>query len=188
MYWPGLPAKGEQVYSPWQFVAGRIEDVLKVLDQYPHKQHGVFCFNSRPNCSLTQRGRQFAFGVMAAGILLVAAVFGWLGYWLILPFAGLEIGVLAWAFDSLKKHSGDYESLSIRGDEIQIERKQGERLERRTLNCRWAQLVTVPGKRGGRVEVALRSHGRETELGAFLTDEGRRELAEELQTWLKPGR
>lgn len=157
------------------------------MDQYPYNQHGVFCFSSRPNCSLTPQGRQFAFGAIAAVIMLVAVVFGWLGYWMILPFAGLEIGALAWAFNSLKKHSSDYESVSIRGNEILIERRQGERLERRTLNSQWAQLVKVESAYG-RIGVALRSHGRETELGAFLTDEGRLELAEELQTWLKPGR
>lgn len=159
-----------------------------VLDQYPYNQHGVFCFDSRPNCSLTRRGRRLAFGAIAAMVLLVAAVFAWLGYWLILPFAGLEIGVLAWAFDSLNRHSGDYESINIHGNEILIERKQGEQVERRALNCQWAQLVTVESVRGGRVGVALRSHGRETELGAFLTDEGRLKLAEELQFRLKPGR
>jgi uncharacterized membrane protein len=39
-----------------------------------------------------------------------------------------------------------------------------------------------PGKR---VEVVLRSHGRKTEVGMFLTDEARLELAEELQAWIK---
>ena len=158
------------------------------LNMYPQDQQGNFCFHSRPNSSLTRGQRKKAFWGIAAVTLLIASLFSWLGYWLILPFAGLEVGVLAWAFEALDKHSNDYETLSLCGDEIVVERRQGDKLERRTFNCHWAQLVTVENRRGGRVGVALRLHGRDTELGTFLTDEGRLELAEELQAWLRPGR
>lgn len=156
------------------------------LNAYPYKEHGRFSYCSRPNCSMTPECRKVAFGVIAAMTLLVASVFGFLGCWLVLPFAGLEIGVLAWAFDAVGKRSGDYESLSMNGDDILVERRQGETIERRTFNRHWVQLVNER-RRGGIIELALRSHGRETKLGLFLTDEGRMELAEELQTWLKPG-
>lgn len=131
--------------------------------------------------------RRFVFAMIAAVTLMIACVFAYLGCWLVLPFAGMEIGVLAWAFDAVGRRSGDYESLSICGDEIRVERKQGEHLVQRTFNCHWVQLIKVERHRGQSVGLALRSHGRETELGLFLTDEGRLELAEELQTWLKPG-
>jgi uncharacterized membrane protein len=158
------------------------------LNTYPQQDQGRFCFDSRPNCSLTQRERKNVFGLIVMMLLLIASIFSWLGYWLIMPFAGLEIGVLAWAFDSLGKHVGDYESLCICGDEILIERRHGTHLERRALNCLWARLILVEARPGRRVELAVRSHGQTTEVGAFLTDEARLELAEELQTWIKPGR
>ncbi len=156
------------------------------LNAYPYKEHGRFSYCSRPNCSLTPGRRKLAFGLIAAMTLLVASGFGLLGYWLVLPFAGLEVGVLAWAFETVGKRSDDYESVSIDGDEILVERRQGQNVERRSFNCHWVRLVKET-RRGGRVELALRSHGRDTKLGLFLTDEGRMELAEELQTWLKPG-
>ena len=127
-----------------------------------------------------------AFGVIAAVTLLVACAFGFLGCWPVLPFAGLEIGVLAWAFEAVGNRSGDYETIRIDGDVILVERRQGLNVERHSFNCHWVRLVNEK-RRGGRVELALRSHGRDTKLGLFLTDEGRMELAEELQTWLKPG-
>jgi Integral membrane protein len=154
---------------------------------YPHEEHGDFCFYSRPNCSLTQGERKKVFWGIAAVTLLIATAFSWLGYWLILPFAGLEIGVLAWAFDALGRRADDYESLCICGDEILIERRQGKHLERRALNCQWAKLVLVGSRPGCKVRLALRSYGQETELGAYLTDEARLELAKALQTWLKTG-
>jgi uncharacterized membrane protein len=159
-----------------------------VLNTYPHREQGRFCFYSQPNCSLTQRERKNAFWMIAAMTLLIASVFSWLGCWLVLPFAGLEVGVLAWAFDALGKRVGDYESLRICGDEILLERKQGGSLERCTFNCQWVQVVLVEAGPGKRVGLALRSHGRETELGAFLTDEARLELAGELQARIRSGR
>lgn len=158
------------------------------LNPYPQQEQGDFSFYSRPNCSLDEQGCKRVFWAIAIMTLFIASAFSWLGYWLILPFAGLEVGVLAWAFDTLGKRRGDYESLRISGDEILLERRLGERLERRTLNSRWAQLVLVGARPGKRVELALRSHGQTTELGAFLTDEERLDLAEELQTWLRPGK
>lgn len=156
-----------------------------MLNAYPHKEQGRFCFYSRPNCSLTRRGRKNVFWGITAVALLIASVFSWLGYWLIFPFAGLEIGLLAWAFDSLGKRVGDYESLRIRGDEILLKRWQYGHLERRAFNCQWARLVVIDAGPGGRVELFLRSHGQETELGLFLTDEERLELAEKLRAWIR---
>lgn len=156
------------------------------LNTCPLGEQDRFCFYSRPNCSLTEVERKAVFGGMAAVTLLIASVFSWLGYWLITPFAGLEVGVLAWAFDAMGKQAGDYESIRICDDEILIERRQGKSLERRTLNCQWAKLVLV-NRPGGSVRLALRSSGHETELGAYLTDEARLELAKALQTCVKTG-
>jgi uncharacterized membrane protein len=159
------------------------------LNTYPEKiEQGQFSFHSQPNCSLSQRERRHVFMLIAIVTLLIASVFSWLGYWLILPFAGLEIGVLAWAFESIGKRVCDYETLQIRGDEILVESRQGNKLERRTLNSHWAQLVLVGAKPGRRVELALRSHGQKTEIGLFLTDDERLELAAELQARLRIGR
>jgi uncharacterized membrane protein len=159
-----------------------------VLDDFSAKQDPGFCFTSRPNCSLTTRGRKAAFWVIAAVTLLIATVFATLGYWLTLPFAGLEIGVLAWAFESLGRQCGDFETLTIEDDEVRVERKRGDHQEYLRLNRQWVSLIQVKKQAGGQVRVALRSHGKETELGLFLTDEARSELGVKLQSWLKPGR
>jgi uncharacterized membrane protein len=157
------------------------------LDTCPLEEQDRFSFCSRPNCSLTGAERRRVFWGIAAVTLLIASVFGWMGYWLILPFAGLEVGVLAWAFDALGREAGDYESIRICGDEILIERRHGEHLERRTLNCKWVKLVLVGARPGGKVKLALRSSGRETELGVYLTDEARLVLAKALQTCIDTG-
>lgn len=156
-------------------------------EERPQEGQDVFFFRSQPNCSLTVRQRKKVFLGLAAITLLIASVFGWLGYWLVLPFAGLEVGVLAWAFDALGRQSGDYEAVRICADEIVVERRQAGALECRKFNCRWARLVLANARPGGKVKLALRSCGQETELGRYLTDEARLELAKALQTWVKTG-
>lgn len=157
------------------------------LNICPQEEQDDFFFRSQPNCSLTVRQRKKVFWGIAAITLLIASVFGWLGYWLVLPFAGLEVGVLAWAFDALGRQSNDYEAVRICGNEIVIERRQGGVRECHTFNCQWARLVLANDRPGGKVKLALRFCGQETELGRYLTDEARLELAKELQTWVKTG-
>jgi uncharacterized membrane protein len=114
----------------------------------------------------------------------IAATFGLLGYWMTLPFAGLEIGVLAWAFESMGRHRRDYESLDIVGEELCIESRLGDRLEKRCANRHWAQLVAQKDVVSGHVRLAVRSHGQETEIGLFLGDEDRLQLGRSLKGWL----
>ena len=82
-------------------------------------------FISGPNRSLSLRQRQFAFWGVAAPCMGIALFFASLGYWLMLPFAGLEIGLLAWAFESLRAHDEDYESITIQGDRLSLAWRDG---------------------------------------------------------------
>ena len=61
---------------------------------------------------------------------------GWamLGFWLVLPFAGLEIGLLAWALGALRSRERDYETLTIEGDAVVLEWRTGKRSGRRERN------------------------------------------------------
>ena len=99
-----------------------------------------------------------------------------LGAWLILPFAGLEMLVLYLAFRYVDRHAADYERITIDGDRVEVESFEGGRRRRHEFNRRWAQVVV--GGDGERV--ALRSHGRELEIGRFVGAERRLEIAREL--------
>jgi uncharacterized membrane protein len=158
------------------------------LDSLPARQKREFCFTSRPNSSLSERGRKQVFWLIAGVTLFIASVFAALGYWLTLPFAGIEIGVLAWAFDSLSRQSNDFESLTIDGDEVVIERRHEGKTVHLEFNRHWVCLVKRTERPGDKVSIALRSHGRETSLGQFLTDDARAELADSLQPWFRQGR
>ncbi|MHB0975162.1 MAG: DUF2244 domain-containing protein [Thiobacillus sp.] len=146
---------------------------------------GAFVFQSRPNHSLTHGQQRFVFWSLAAVCLATSSGFALLGYWLILPFAGLEIGLLAWALEALRSREGDYETLTIEGDVVRVEWHAGTRGGRREMNRRWARVVCDCRTPGRNCRLSLSSHGRETEIGQYLSDEARLRLAAALRRKLQ---
>ena len=63
----------------------------------------------RRNCSLSPRAALAIVAAAAFVLLGIGAAFAWLGLWLVLPFAGIEIAALALAFYLNGRHAGDYE-------------------------------------------------------------------------------
>ena len=146
---------------------------------------GAFVFHSRPNQSLTHRQQRIVFGSLAAVCFATAGGFALLGYWPILPFAGLEIGVLAWALGALRSREEDYEKLTIDGDVVVLEWQSDTHGGRREMNRQWARVVCDCRTPGRNCRLSLSSHGRETRVGQYLSDEARLELAATLRRKLQ---
>jgi uncharacterized membrane protein len=137
---------------------------------------------ARRNNSLSSIGRRFVFGFILTVSLGIAVAFSLVfGAWPIMPFAGIEMVVLYLAFRCIDRHADDYERITIRGDSVAVEIREGSRVTRHELNRCWAQVVCEPG--GARL--ALRSHGREVALGRHANDEQRVGVARELARELK---
>jgi len=135
---------------------------------------------ARRNNSLTSTGRLLVFGFIFAVSIGIALAFAALGAWMILPFAGLEMLVLYLAFRYIDRHAGDYERIEVTGERVQIEFNEAGRTQHHEFNRSWAQVV-VSGE-GSRL--ALRSHGREFEIGRHVNDEQRLQIARELRRQL----
>jgi uncharacterized membrane protein len=132
----------------------------------------------RRNNSLSRSGRLLALCYLGGVSLGIALGFGLvLGAWPLLPFAGLEVLVLCLAFAQVARHAGDYERVVIGGDRVKVEVVDGKSVRCFELNRHWAQVVRDPQE--GRL--ALRSHGRELEIGRHLCTEQRVLLAGELE-------
>jgi uncharacterized membrane protein len=141
---------------------------------------------ARRNNSLSSAGRQLVFAFLFTVSIGIAIAFAAIGAWLVLPFAGLEMLVLFAAFRYVDRHAADYERIEIDGDRVSIELFEVGRAQRHEFNRCWAQLVV--SRDGGRL--ALRSHGREVEVGRHRDAEQRKALARELGRQLRgtPGR
>jgi uncharacterized membrane protein len=136
---------------------------------------------ARPNSSLTARGRVYAVMVIAAFSFAVALAFSLIGAWFVLPFAGLELVGVGYAFYYIHCHSEDYESIVINGDQISIEKKNYKTVSQIIFNRYWAKVFLRDTPSGDQM-LLLRSHGKEVMFGrCFMTNEQRLELAEELK-------
>ena len=141
-------------------------------------------FISGPNRSLSLRQRQLAFWGVAVPCMGIALFFASLGYWLMLPFAGLEIGLLAWAFESLRVHDEDYESITIQGDRLSLAWRNAGKTHSRELNTHWTQVECVCEQGENQCRFGLRSHGETIELGRYLDDQSRIKLAKTVRATL----
>jgi uncharacterized membrane protein len=135
---------------------------------------------SRPNCSLTTQGRIKLFMLLAVIPLIVGAGFLIIGMWMIFPFIGLELLALAYAFYYIDRHAGDYESISIEGDKLLIEKHINNQTRQFELNTYWAKLVLYPTT-SGNLHLYLRSRGVDLEVGKFMNNDQREALAMQLK-------
>lgn len=135
----------------------------------------------RPNCSLSPRGMLLVVIFIAIYSLLIGLGFALIGAWLVLPFAGLEVLAIAYAFYYVHCHSGDYESITIKDDTLCIEKHDYQHSSRIIFNRYWAR-VLLRKLPSGDQSLFLRSHGQEVEFGRrFMNSEQRLLLAEQLK-------
>lgn len=135
-----------------------------------------------PNCSLTPRGARLFVGSLAATTFAVAGFFAALGFWPVLPFAGLEIGLLAWAVRASLRRGAEREVIVVSESDVVVERTAASGSRRTVFPRHWSR-VTL---RGPTVaphpsRLTIESHGRACEVGRFLTEEERRHLAARLE-------
>jgi uncharacterized membrane protein len=152
--------------------------VVESRGEFDHS--GACRFESRPNCSLPGTSRKLAFWIIATVSLAIAGGFCLVGCWPVMPFAGLEIGVLAWAFDVIRRRESDYEHLVIERDRVSVTTRREGRVEKRELNALWTQVRLDCDRPGTNCRLLIRSQGLDTEVGRHLSDEGRIALAQVL--------
>jgi len=129
------------------------------------------------NNSLSSVGRFLVLGSLAVVVVAISLGSAFNGAWLVLPFAGLGLLVVAMKFRYLERHAGYYYCMIVRGGQVVIESWDRESVSRFEFNRDWAQVVfrEPRGKESGRL--TLPSHGNEVEFGIHLTDERRAAVA-----------
>ena len=136
----------------------------------------------RPNCSLTVRSARVFF----ASACLIPFGFGGLlaykGFWPILPFAGVELALLAWALKVSLERRFHRQTITVTERQVQVESLDGRGSSQLVFPRHWAQVkLRRPAARLHPSRLTIESHGRQYELGGFLTEEERRGLALRLQ-------
>jgi len=132
----------------------------------------------RRNCALTPRQLAVWFATLGGASMGVAVLFAAKGAWLVVPFGCIESVALGVAFVLYARHAADYERILVGPRRLVIERSVGWALDRIECEPEWVR-VDYAGTR--RSPVRLVAGGRQWEVGRFVPDEQRRELARELR-------
>lgn len=148
----------------------------------------------RPDRSLSW-GQSLAFlGVMAFTLGLISLGFFIMGYWLVLPFAGLELTVLAWCSWWVARRGMRCEVVLLNGDEVRIEKGlsgcsgKGRPIDSVVYPRAWTRVELREGAGWYPKRLLLGASGIWTELGSFLAEGEKRRLARRLDHLLTPAR
>jgi uncharacterized membrane protein len=135
------------------------------------------------NCSLSPRQVARAYGVLCLGSVAVAVGFLLHGVWMILAFTLTELTLVGLALLIYARHALDHERIALSEHCLLVECVQaGQALEAR-LDPLWTRVLEPGG--GKRGMVRLESRGTSVEVGRFVTESRRRQVARELRHALR---
>jgi len=152
--------------SPWSH-AGRELAFQEV--------HGGFSLTLKRNCSISPAGFACVFAALGVAVLAVGVGFAIAGAWLILPFAGLEVLLLAGAFLMQARHATDYERIALAGRRLTVEVADGKQVARYEFDAARARVDVRAGR------VLLHGAGNALAVGRHLDEEARKAFAAELK-------
>jgi uncharacterized membrane protein len=136
------------------------------------------CIVIAPNCSLSVRGALVFFGGMCSVSFGIAGLLAALGFWPVFPFAGLEMAVLAWGLKASLERRRQRQTITVSERDVLVESRTGSHCVRVVFPRHWARVkLRRPASRLYPSRLVIESHGRQCEVGDFLTEEERRGLA-----------
>lgn len=103
----------------------------------------------RPNRSLTPLGMILFLAGFFALMLVIIAGFVWAGAWLILPFAGLEVVLVAGLCRWMYQHRDDREEIEIDSEHITIIKHNGNRETQCRFQRYWVRAAWSRGRTPG---------------------------------------
>jgi uncharacterized membrane protein len=132
--------------------------------------------------SLTSRQARWFLVTVAIGPVLTAGFCLLRGFWPVLPFAGLELGLLYLALRWSMRRGRQRESISITPDYVTINAQLGVVQANTRFPRHWTRVkLRAPQTALHPSRLCFESQGRACEVGSFLTDDERRALAARLQ-------
>jgi uncharacterized membrane protein len=141
------------------------------------------------NCSLTPRQVARAYAVLCTVSLAVALAFFLHGVWIVLAFSVLELSCVGLALLLYARHALDRERIALTASCLLVECVQADVRSQARLDPLWTRVLPpsegmfpAADKRG---LITLESRGVRIEVGRFVNDAKRRQVARELRQALR---
>lgn len=133
-----------------------------------------------PNCSAHWPQAKLTIVLLAIPVGMIAIIWGLAGAWLVLPFAGIELGLLAWLMYRVNDATHRGQLLTINQTSIQLSqgRYQGSKKPVVATFARTNCVFTITEtERHWQLPVfALHCEGQHYQLGSFLNLQDRKQL------------
>src|SRR3954464_15697009 len=139
------------------------------VPEAPEAEPALFSALLTPHRSLSGAGFLVVMGVIAGISFVGGVMFLLLGAWPIVPFLGLDLALIYWAFRANYRAAAAYEEVTVTPSELKL-RKVSHRGDVRewTLNPLWVQLDRQTHEDFGLQRLFLVSHGRRLSVASFL--------------------
>ncbi|HWU26359.1 MAG TPA: DUF2244 domain-containing protein [Rhizomicrobium sp.] len=142
----------------------------------------------RPNPPLPPAALIYVLAGVVAINLVFATAFVLRGAWLVMPFMGLDIALLGWAFRASSKASRRSERITLTRSSLSVARRPSSGAPTElTLNPYWVRVeIADPPAPGDKL--TLWSHGKGVRVGDFLAPQERAAFGERLKSALRQAR
>lgn len=135
-----------------------------------------------PRCSLTPKTARIFIALVATPTFAIALLFTAQGFWPVLPFAGLEVGLLVWAVRCSMRSGLERETITISEESVIIRHWDRRGVQSLVFPRHWSRVTLhAPLAALHPSRLLIESHGHACEVGRFLTEDERRSLAVRLQ-------
>lgn len=136
----------------------------------------------RPNYSWSRRLNLYLLYILMSVSLTVGTAFFIFGAWGILPYSLLEMLVLLSCLCYCRYQYSKQEVITVSQHDVRIEKGRNTPAKSWDYKRLWAKfMVASPRHPWGSTIISIRSHGREIELGSFLSRHDKIELIQQLK-------
>jgi uncharacterized membrane protein len=126
---------------------------------------------------MSPRQAAIAYGMLCLFTFTIASVFAVRGMWLVPAYALLETGGLAVALLHYARHATDQEHIALSDGCLLVERINAGECRQVRLDPYWTR-IGLPTRRHALIRIEAR--GVRVEVGGFVSEEKRRQVAAEL--------
>src|SRR5256885_16905434 len=140
----------------------------------PKAEPALFSALLTPHRSLSGTGFLVVMGVIAGISFVGGVMFLLLGAWPIIPFLGLNLALIYWAFRANYRAAAAYEEVTVTPSELHVKKVTARgQVAEWSLNPVWVRLERETHQEFGLLKLFLGSGGRKLAIAGFLRPEGK---------------
>ena len=135
----------------------------------------------QPNLSLSWQTNKTIIIFLGVVSLCIGVYFSLRGFWVVLPFSGLEVLVFALSIYYFFSRNMHCEVVTFTDDKVVIQRGKTAPEKSYEYQRHWSQIYIKASGSHDIPKVSIKSHGKELELGSFLGYDEKMQLIETLK-------